>query len=266
MDGLEEFARRRLTLFPGYPAEPDGSELTFVHARSPHGFFEVHGPLHTSFTAEWPIRVDVPASLRGFRHALGLSQLRFAALIETSRVNIERWEGGTIRPFRGDVLSLLSLLRPHVDGPLAVGQLLNLAAAAVCPVMTRPAAIYTGHDLAVPLAHKRHDHTDLLPSLLIAFRAVEVLVPLDEPHYEQELSSRYLPVVGTNSARVQEHSWEPAVSAVAQQLTEKDRRLWLAMGRRLGELTSAGHDIRSASMDVAGTTRGPRDVRQDAVG
>ncbi|MET8147667.1 hypothetical protein [Actinoplanes sp. NPDC005259] len=165
-----------------------------------------------------------------------MSQVKFAALIGTSRVNIERWEGGTIRPFRGDVLPLLTLLRRYADGPQAVGQLLNFAAAAVCPLMTRPTAIYTGLDLAAPLANDVHDHTDLLPSLLMAFRLVELLVPLDDPPLVEELSRRYLPVVGAGHVGGREHSWEPTVSAVAQRLTEDDRRLWLAMGRRLAEL------------------------------
>ena len=231
---LERLPEIAVALFPGYPDRPQGSHLIrMLEVESPLGPFEILGPKHTSFAAEWPIRVDVPASIRGFRHALGLSQVRFAALVGEKRVNIERWEGGKSRPFRGHALSLLSLFRPHVDGRVAAGQLLNLAAAAVCPTMTRPGAIYTGHEIAAPLADKRHDHRDLLPALLSAFRTTEVLVPL-EPDEEEELGSRYLPLVGANLRIAGIEPWDADVRAVARRLAGEDRRLWLAIGQRLG--------------------------------
>jgi hypothetical protein len=61
-------------------------------------------------------------------------------------------------------------------------------------MMTRPAAIYTGHQIAAPLADKRYDHRDLAPALLSAFMTTEILVSLD-PH-EEEIDSRYMPLVG----------------------------------------------------------------------
>jgi transcriptional regulator with XRE-family HTH domain len=129
----------------------------------PLGGYKITTPSHNSFAAEWPIPVDIPLALRGFRAALGLSQVKFAAALGQGRLNIERWETGKSRPFRGHVLSLLAMLRPLVDGPLAAGQLLNFAAAVVCPRLTRPAGTYTGHEVAGLLAEKSLDQADLAP-------------------------------------------------------------------------------------------------------
>jgi hypothetical protein len=229
---MDTFEKVGATFFPGYGRKPNGSDLIgMVHLRSPLGAFEIVGPLHTSFAGEWPIPVDVPASICGFRHSLGLSQVKFATLIRENRLNIERWEGGKSRPFRGDVLSLINVFRPHVDGQLAAGQLLNLVAAVVCPVMTRPGAIYTGHEIAAPLDDGRHHHRDLAPALLSAFVATEVLVPLDPG--EEELDSRYVPLIGANIDGGGMEPWDSEVRALARRLNAEDRRLWLAMGHRL---------------------------------
>jgi hypothetical protein len=62
--------------------------------------------------------------------------------------------------------------------------------------LTRPAAIYTGHQIAAPLAAGRRDHSDLAPLLISAFITTEIFIPL-EPDQE-DLDSRYLPLVGAN--------------------------------------------------------------------
>lgn len=226
---IEKMIALKATAFPGYDQQPPGSNLIGFATR----VFEIYGPSHTTFSAEWPIPVSVPASLRGFRHSLALSQAKFAERIGENRLNIERWEGGRSRPFRGDLLSLIHLLRPHARNRVAVGQLLNLAAAAVCPTMTRPAKIYTGHEIAAPLAAGRRDHRDLAPLLISALIAAEILLPL-EPEQEEELDSRYLPLVGANVTNAWIEPWDAEVRAVARQLTDEDRQLWLMMGRRLG--------------------------------
>lgn len=242
---LDELKRRTLpsqtVLFPAYSSLPDDTRYQTVEfdqpiipARPPgdpgHGF-RVTMPLHTSFQAEWPIAVDIPLALKGFRHALGLSQAKLAPRIGQSRLNIERWEAGTSRPFRGHCLSLLELLRPLVDGPLAAGQLLNFAAAIVCPSLTRPAATYTGHDIARPLAEKRIDHTDLAPALLEALVSSEILVPLDDPN--EDLDVRYIPLVGVRTLDREAEPWESGLLAIARRLGPSDRKLWLTIGERL---------------------------------
>jgi transcriptional regulator with XRE-family HTH domain len=188
-------------------------------------------PLHSSFSADWPIRVDVPLALKGFRNALGLSQVKFAARLGLGRLNIERWEAGKSRPFRGHTLSLLSILRPLVDGPLAAGQLLNFAAAVVCPSLTRPGATYTGDEIARPLTEKRIDHTDLAPALLLALVDSEVLVPLDNPY--EGLDVRYVPLVGVRILDRKTEPWEQELLTVAQQLEASNRNLLLTLGKRL---------------------------------
>ena len=242
---FDELARRtlpsRTVLFPAYSSLSDDTRYTTVEfyepiipARLPghvgHGF-RITMPMHSSFEAEWPIAIDVPLALKGFRHALGLSQEKLAARTKQNRLNIERWETGTSRPFRGHYLSLLELLRPLVDGPLSAGQLLNFAAAIVCPSLTRPAATYTGHDIARPLSEKRIDHTDLAPALLEALVSSEILVPLDDPN--DDLNVRYVPLVGVRTLDRETEPWESELLAIARRLDPSDRKLWLTIGKRL---------------------------------
>src|SRR5260370_4240809 len=182
-------------LFPAYRELPPGTQyITVEYTDGPLGALRITTSLHSSFAAEWPIPVDVPLALRGFRHALGLSQAKFATALGQSRLNIERWETGKSRPFRGHSLSLLTLLRPLASGPLAAGQLLTFAAAVVCRCLTRPAATYTGYEIAGPLTDKHLDHSDLAPPLLDALVDSEVLVPLDDPN--SGLGMRYVPLAG----------------------------------------------------------------------
>ncbi|MET8148011.1 helix-turn-helix domain-containing protein [Actinoplanes sp. NPDC049668] len=230
---FEQLTVKPLTAFPGYPAQPPGSRLMgHAFADSPLGHYEVYGPAHTSFDAEWPIPISMPASIRGFRHALELSQAKFAERIKVSRINIERWEGGQSRPFRGHALSVVDLLRPHAQNPLAVGQLFNVVAAVVCPTLTRPSAIYTGGQLAAPLAEGRMDHRDLAPPLIASLVAAEVIVALDEVH-EDDPDGRYLPLVGAKIADTLIEPWDTEVRAIARNMSAEDRKTWFALGRRL---------------------------------
>ena len=229
-------------LFPAYGKLPDDTcyiTVDFANPTTPDlprgdplGWFKITAPLHSSFSAEWPIPVDVPLALRGFRHALGLSQAKFAVRLGQNRLNIERWESGASRPFRGHNLSLLGLLRPLVDGPLAAGQLLNFAAAAVCPSLTRPAATYSGHEIARPLAEKHLNHADLAPALLDALVSSEVLVPLDDPN--DGLDVHYIPLIGVRNLDRKVEPWESELLAVTRRLYANDRNLLLTLGRRLG--------------------------------
>jgi transcriptional regulator with XRE-family HTH domain len=186
---------------------------------------------HSSFDAEWPIQINVPLALKGFRHTLGLSQVKFAKALGVGRLNIERWETGKNRPFGGHVLSLLTLLRPLVDCPLAAGQLLNLAAAVVCPHLTRPAAIYTQREIEIPLAEKRGEHLDLAPALVEALVHSEILVPVDPS--EEGPEARYIPLVGIGAIDRKIEPWEPELRVIAHQLKPDDRKLWLTVGKRL---------------------------------
>lgn len=240
-DVIRDRLPSRTVLFPAYSALPDDTRYITVifhdpviparPAGGPDRGFRITTPLHGSFHAEWPIAVNVPLALKGFRHALGLSQAKFADRTTQGRLNIERWEAGTSRPFRGHTLTLLELLRPLVDGSLSAGQLLNFAAAVVCPSLTRPAATYTGHEIASRLAGNRIDHTDLAPALLEALVSSEILIPLDDP--DDGLGIRYVPLVGIRTLDRETEPWEAELAAIARRLEPSDRRLWLTIGRRL---------------------------------
>jgi hypothetical protein len=148
-----------------------------------------------------------------------------------SRVNIERWEAGSSRPFYGHTVSLLSVLRPLVVDKLSAGQLLGVAAAAVCPELAAPTRIYTGEEIASLLVDGSDDQRDLAPPLLQAFAACEFMMPLDgEGDYRTE---RYISVVGASAVDRRSRAWELQVLAVADRLAAADRDLWLDLGRRL---------------------------------
>jgi hypothetical protein len=232
-------------LFPAYRTPPQHARYITVESYpdddDPLGGYQITTPLHSSFAAEWPIPIDIPLALRGFRHALGLSQARFAAALGQSRLNIERWETSKSRPFRGHILSVLAMLRPLVNGPLAAGQLLNFAAAVVCPCLTRPAAAYTGHEIAAFLTEKSLHHADLAPPLLDALTSSEVLVPVDDPG--EGLGMRYIPLAGLGTLDRKAEPWETELRAVAQRLDPDDRKLWLALGKRLGRPSPAHSQV-----------------------
>lgn len=250
-DGVAEVEKHLpsgTVLFPAYRTLPLDTNYVTVQfenpanmqrrVRGPLDWLEMTMPLHSSFDAEWPIPVDVPLAVRGFRHALELSQAKFADRIGQSRLNVERWETGKSRPFRGHTLSLLSLLRPLAEGPLAAGQLLNFAAAVVCPLPTRPAAIYRGQEIALLLADRHLDHADLAPALLSALVFSEVLVPLDDVN--EDLNMRYVPLVGVRILDREIEPWEQELLVIARRLDPSDRKLWLTLGRRF-ERASISH-------------------------
>jgi hypothetical protein len=124
------------------------------------------------------------------------------------------------------------MLRPLASGPLAAGQLLNFAAAVVCPRLTRPSAIYTGGEVAAFLREKSLNHADLAPLLLEALTSSEVLVPVDDPN--EGLNMRYIPLAGAGVLDREAEPWEGELRATARRLNPDDRKLWLDLGKRLG--------------------------------
>jgi transcriptional regulator with XRE-family HTH domain len=227
--------------FPAYRQLPDEAELTHVHGLNPargrnrkeDGLdeFEITIVRHSSLTPEWPIRGDIAAAITGFRHALGLSQARFATALGQNRPNIERWEGRKARPFRGNTLSLLTLLRPLVTSSLALGQLVNIAADAVCPKLTRPAATYTRGEIAAHLTAGLDDHRDLAPLLIDCLITSEILLPIDPD--DESPGAGLVPLVGVAALNRQGQPWEHEVVSMARRLTVEDRRMWLTLGHRL---------------------------------
>jgi transcriptional regulator with XRE-family HTH domain len=232
--------RDGLLPFPGLwpiPADVLGDAEIFDHPKRRQWFLREHALqsydlvflLCWSFEAEWPIRPDVPACLKGFRRSVGLSQVRFAERLGVARVSVERWEAGGAKPFRGNVLALLAALRPLVHDPVSAGQLLNLAAAAVCPRMTRPTARYTMAEIGSFLRDGRHDHTVLAAPLVHMLVEAAILAPFDPEENGGDVP--YVPLVGLDAlAREPVH---PELLAVARRLSSADLRLWLTLGRRL---------------------------------
>ena len=106
-----------------------------------------------------------------------------------------------------------------------------------CPCLTRPAATYTGHEIAAFLAEKSLNQTDLAPQLLDALTSSEVLVPVDDPG--EGLGMRYIPLAGVGTLDRKAEPWETELHAVAQRLDPDDRKLWLALGKRLGQPSPA---------------------------
>ncbi|WP_132154865.1 helix-turn-helix domain-containing protein [Kribbella antiqua] len=238
----EETARRvRGAIFPAYASRPADALLirstflnplrTVMPKGHPLASFELLMYQHDSFAAEWPLPVDVPTALRGFRSSLGMSQVKFAQALGLSRVNIERWEGGHAKPFRGHVHTLLSLVRPLAVGPLPAGQLLNLVAAAVCPKLTRPAATYSGSQIRDLLIDRRDDHGDLAPALLSALVSSRVLIVLDEA--DPEVEAEYIPAVGVRTLDRSSEPWDAEVRSIAGRLSPEDRKMWMMLGERL---------------------------------
>ncbi|GAA0597856.1 hypothetical protein GCM10009534_35280 [Kribbella sandramycini] len=162
---------------------------------------------------------------------LGLSQVKFADALKVTRVNVERWETGRAKPFRGHVHALISLVRPLVSDAASAGQLLNLAAAAVCPKLTRPAATYSGDEIRRHLIDGRYDHGDLAPALLHALVSSRVLVPLNES--DPEVEADYIPFVGIRSLDQVSDPWDLELQKIARSLSPEDRVMWFALGARL---------------------------------
>lgn len=200
-------------------------------AAGPFAVFQIWTWTHSTKDVEWPIAVHIPTALRGFRRSVGLSQAKFAAALHTSRLNIERWETGKSKPFRGHTLALMTLLRPLVEGPWSAGQFLNFAAEVVGPRLTRPTAVYLGRSVETMLVDGRDDHRDLAPALLDAFTSAEILISVDSS--EEELAAQYIPLVGARAMDRQTSAVDDKLLSVARRLHESDRKLWLAIGERL---------------------------------
>lgn len=250
-DIFQTFELTRAAYFPAYRVPPEGASILGMGFLNPiyrdrdlprdHPLFQfdIVTYQHDSFDSEWPIQVDVPTALKGFRHSLGLSQVKFAEATGQTRLNIERWEGGKARPFRGHVHALLSLLRPLVKGPLAAGQLLNLAAEAVCPKLTRPAATYSGHEIEAHLVDGHDDHRDLAPALIYALVNSRILISLDDDSVG-ELDAAYIAAVGVRTMDRDVEPWEAEMNALARRMDTSDRKLWLALGQRLAGSANKG--------------------------
>lgn len=202
--------------------------------------FQIWTPLHTSYPAEWPIRPSIPYALKGFRAAIGFSQVKLADELHASRVSIERWEAGTTRPFRGDTVTLLNALIPIVEAlaergelnrvslPLAAGQLLNFAAAVVCPRMTRPTAAYIGRDIVAPLQGASQV---LAYGVLSALTSSEVLVSTDQSN--NDMDARFVPLAGLHMTDHATEPWEHEARALLRRLDPEDRQILLSLARRL---------------------------------
>lgn len=187
--------------------------------------------LHSGFAEQWPIPVDAALAVRGFRRAVGLSQVAFAERLGQSRVTVERWEAGASRPFRGAAHPLLTALRPLVDGQISAGQLLGTAALAVLPTLTRPAATYTRGQVAAALVAPRHDHSHLGPALVEALVRAEILVEVDPSDTDED--AELIPRAGIAVLDRASSPWDSRALALAGRLSDDDARLWLAIGERL---------------------------------
>ena len=198
----------------------------------PFGTFEIWTHSHSEYDLEWPIAVSVPTALRGFRRSLGLSQKKLADALDVGRLNIERWETGVSRPYRGHTLTLMTLVKRLVVHPRSAGQFLNLAAAVVCPQMTRPTASYTTAQIRAMLRSGTDDHRYIAPALLHAFTQSEILVAVDPD--DTPSNAKYISLVGARVADRRSAPWEHRVLAVAERLGHADRDLWLTIGDRLG--------------------------------
>jgi transcriptional regulator with XRE-family HTH domain len=237
-----ESLRRVPVRFPP-TASSQGRDIGLVHTvfenpkdehpsfPEPLSRFELVAVLHSGFAEHWPIPVDAALAVRGFRRAIGLSQVAFAERLGQSRVTVERWEAGTSRPFRGAAHPLLSALRPMVDGPVAAGQLLGVAALAVLPTLTRPAATYTRRQVAAALVAQRHDHSDLGPALIQALVQAEILVEVDPSSTDDD--AELIPRAGIAVLDRASSPWDSRALALAARLSDDDARMWLALGERL---------------------------------
>jgi transcriptional regulator with XRE-family HTH domain len=202
--------------FPG----PDGRALWIELAVS------AHDP-----TLEWPVPTEVRAALRGLRAALGLSQIAMAERLAIGRGTLERWEAGSMRPLRGDTLRLLSQVRPLVANQIAAGQVIGLAACHVLPQLTRPAGTYSREWIRGCLVSASADHSDMTEALLVALIHARILVEV-EPENASD-NAEFIAAAGVATLDRQLQDWDPAVTAIAQGLSEKDLRLWMDLGKRL---------------------------------
>lgn len=178
---------------------------------------------HSDFDPDWPISTDWPAVVRGVRGALGRTQAEFAGLLGLGRATVERWEAGTTKPFRGNGLELLTLLRPHLRTPVQAGQALNVAAAVVLPHITQPTAEYSGQSIANLLNQGAHNHADMGPALLNALSTSHILVAIDPTG--NELEDRFFPLAARFRPTGDLPRWASDLIDNIIRLDDRDRRL-----------------------------------------
>jgi transcriptional regulator with XRE-family HTH domain len=238
---LEDPFRRRLSRlrtrpFPALADIPEQARLCWIESVCENVFpgvrtYDVGVVLHSTFASEWPVTVHIPSALAGFRHSLDLSQVKFAAALGIKRLNIERWESGKARPFRGNIHPLLTSVRSLVDSPTVAGQFLNLVAAAILPNLTRPAGTYRRGEITAMLVDAEGNHGDLAETVLDLLITSELLVPFD-PGDSSE-SAIFLPRIGVQTLDRHLEPWGPDVLAAAAKLSVDDRKLWLDLADRL---------------------------------
>ncbi|KAA1397783.1 helix-turn-helix domain-containing protein [Aeromicrobium ginsengisoli] len=239
-----EFSRAACATFPGSPQAQQAPWSVLSHVAnheaslSPdpdEGSFFFAAIYHTDFDPEWPIPTDWPAVVRGLRGSMGVSQAEFAEVCRLGRATVERWESGRSVPFRGDALTLLTLVRPNLKSPIQRGQALNLAAAAVLPQLARPTAEYLGTHVAGLLRSREHDHSDLGPGLLSALVESRILVTLDPSG--NELEDSYIPLAYHRQASSDVPEWAPGLIRDVESLSSNDRRTVISLVKRLAQLS-----------------------------
>jgi transcriptional regulator with XRE-family HTH domain len=228
--------RERICPFPATTDIPREAELSWHEGLCPEiaagvDRYDLCVVRHGSFASEWPVTVHIPDAIAGVRHSLGLSQAKFASALDTTRLNIERWESGKARPFRGKVLPLVTMVRPLVDSPTTAGQVFNLLAAAVLPKITRPAGTYSRIQIQQMLLDPSGDHRDLADKLLELLIDSEILIPVDFDDYSE--NAEFVPRVGIRALDRQQQPWAIDLIASVSHLSEKDRTLVTSLASRL---------------------------------
>lgn len=191
---------------------------------------------HSDLDPEWPISTDWPAVVRGLRGSLNKTQAEFAELLQLGRATVERWEAGTAKPFRGNGLELLTLLRPHLENELQAGQVLNVAASVVLPHITQPTAEYSGQYLARLLNDGKHHHDDLAPAMLAALSTSRILVAIESTG--DELEDTYFPLAARLHPAGELPRWAADLVDRIMRLDRQDQGLITNLVQRLeGETT-----------------------------
>ena len=155
--------------------------------------------------------------------------MKFAAALGTKRLNIERWESGKARPFRGNIYPLLTSVRSLVDSPSAAGQFLNLVSSAILPKLTRPAGSYRRDEITAMLVDAEGNHGDLADAVLDLLVTSELLMSLD-PEDSSE-GAIFVPRVGVQMLDRHLEPWGPEVLTAAAKLSVDDRKLWLNLAK-----------------------------------
>lgn len=254
-DLIAEYTRVGGVAFPGSKQAQEGRPSLSIHQvnegpvptdwTAPFGSFFYRVRYHTDFDPEWPISIDWPAVIKGVRNSLHVSQAAFAQMCQIGRATVERWEKGTMLPFKGNAHQLLDLVRGHIVTPVQAGQVLNIAAAAVLPRLTRPTAEYKGREIANWLRSDRSDHSDLAYGLLGALTHARILIAIEGE--DETLEDTYFPLAGRLHQPTEQPEWVARLLRDLGGLSPGDRRLVLAMTRRLaGSSVTTPGDVSTA--------------------